>query len=287
MPKIIKKSQRVFCADVPANNVVSQYGSLKAGSPNYSSDPDIIQDLPAWGNGWSGAVIANSAPALQDLNSLFYVITRQLGYLVQTGVAEWDENTVYYIGSIVNNGSGGLIVSIADDHSAPISDVTKWQPYLPSLAWRSNYSYIVGDIVRNSTGALYASLDDSNLNNSLTDPTKWELLVSRSSLTGITAGSGTLDCQAFATFSKTGSASATNIGLNNMAEGQTVTVLVSTVASQGAITWKRGTDSGGTTDIKWSNQVVPTPTTTAGRHDRYIFQRINGIIFGSADMNCY
>lgn len=130
MPKITKKSQRVFCADVPANNVVSQFGSLKAGSPNYSSDPAVIQNLPAWGSGWSGAVVANSAPALQDLNSLFYVITRQLGYLVQTGVAEWDASTVYYIGSLAQSGNGILMVSIADDHSAPLTDVTKWQPLL-------------------------------------------------------------------------------------------------------------------------------------------------------------
>lgn len=287
MPKITKKSQRVFCADVPANNVVSQFGSLKAGSPNYSSDPAVIQNLPAWGSGWSGAVVANSAPALQDLNSLFYVITRQLGYLVQTGVSEWDSNTVYYIGSIVNNGTGGLMVSIADDHSAPISDVTKWQPFMPSMLWKSSVSYSVGDIVRNSTGALYTSLAESNLNNALTDPTKWEPLVARGSSSGLAAGSATLDCQSFSTFSKTGSASATNIGLNNMAEGQTVTVLISTVASQAAITWKRGTDSTGVADIRWSNQILPAPTTTAGRFDRYIFQRVNGIIFGSADLNCY
>jgi hypothetical protein len=104
---------------------------------------------------------------------------------------------------------------------------------------------------------------------------------------GIAAGSGTLDAAAYDTFVKAGSASATNIGLNNMYEGQTITVLIATVASQATITWKRGTDAAGAADVKWNSGVIPTPTTVAGRYDRYIFQMLGGVIFGSADMNCY
>lgn len=104
---------------------------------------------------------------------------------------------------------------------------------------------------------------------------------------GIAAGSSTCDASAYDTFVKTGSSSATNIGLNNLFEGQTITVLINTVASQAAITWKRGTDSAGVADVKWNGGVIPTPTTTGSRYDRYIFQMIGGVIFGSADMNCY
>jgi hypothetical protein len=115
MPKITKKFQRIFCGDVPANNVVAQFGSLKAASPTYSSDPAIIQNLAAWGSGWSGAVINNSAPALQDMNSLFYVLTRQIAYLMQTGVAEYDASTIYYIGSLAYDGVGRIYKCLVDD----------------------------------------------------------------------------------------------------------------------------------------------------------------------------
>lgn len=127
MPKITRKFQRIFCGDVPANNVVAQFGSLKAGSPTYSSDPTVVQQLAAWGAGWSGATVTNSAPALQDMNSLFYVLSRQLGYLMQTGIPEYDATTIYYIGSLVYDGTNSIYRCLADDTTGILlSDTTKW-----------------------------------------------------------------------------------------------------------------------------------------------------------------
>lgn len=48
------------------------------------------------------------------------------------------------------------------------------------------------------------------------------------------------------------------------------------------IVWTDGVNA-----VKWSNQVVPLPTTTASRWDRYMFQKIGGVIFGSASTNNY
>jgi len=97
---------------------------------------------------------------------------------------------------------------------------------------------------------------------------------------GIAAGNSTLNARDYNTFIKTGSSSATTITLSNMYDGQTITVLISTVASQGFITWAGGT-------FRWPNGLVPTPTTSASRADRYVFQKIGGYIYGSADMNTY
>lgn len=240
MAKITREPQLIFGSSLIANNNIAKFGSLKVGSPAYSLDPSEIQTT-AYLNGWGAAVVNNNAPALQDMNGLFYLTTYQLAYLMQAGIPEWNASTTYYIGSLVNDAAGNIFMSRVDD----------------------------------------------NTNQALTDATKWKPIVQTGVSSLIGAGSSDIDAQTGNAFRKTGSSSATNIGLVNMYEGQTIVVNIESVASQAAITWKRGTNGGGTADIKWANQVVPTPTTSASRVDRYMFQMINGVIYGSADMNCY
>ena len=90
MAKLTRKKQRIFAGDVPAASNVAQFGSFKAGVPAYSSDPDTIQSLMAFGQGWSGAVNTSTAPALQDMNALQYLFSRQLAYVLQAGISEYD-----------------------------------------------------------------------------------------------------------------------------------------------------------------------------------------------------
>lgn len=127
MAKITRKHQKIFAGDVPATNVVATFGSLKAASPAYSSDPDTIQSLSAWGSGWAEAVINNYAPAIQDLNAVFNVITRQLAYVFQNGVPYWDATPDYYIGSIVSDDVNTLYISVSDtNNNVALTDNTKW-----------------------------------------------------------------------------------------------------------------------------------------------------------------
>lgn len=150
MAKITRKFQRIFTGDVPANNNVAQFGSLKAGTPNYSSDPDVIQNLSAWGAGWSAATVNNSAPALQDMNSLFYVLSRQLAYLMQTGISEYNATTVYYVGSLAYDGTGNVYKCLADDTTnISFSDTTKW------ILWKSDKV--------NSVSAVYSAAYDDHI----------------------------------------------------------------------------------------------------------------------------
>jgi hypothetical protein len=130
MAKLTRKHQKLFAGDVPATNVVAQFGSMKAGAPAYSSDPDTIQALAAWGAGWASAVITNNAPAIQDFNAVFFVLSRALAYAYQTGVAEYNAATPYYIGSLVSDGVGGLYVSLADDNTGnALTDASKWMNF--------------------------------------------------------------------------------------------------------------------------------------------------------------
>ena len=130
MAKITKKAQKTFGGGLTATNNIAQFGSLKAGSPAYSLDPDTIQSLSAYDNGWAAAVVNNNAPALQDVNALDFLFSRQLSYLMQAGIAEWDAATTYYIGSVVNDGYGNLYYSIADTNlNNAVTDATKWISY--------------------------------------------------------------------------------------------------------------------------------------------------------------
>lgn len=126
MAKITTKVQKIFGATGPTG-VLGQFGSLKAGTPTYSNDPDTIQALTGYGQGLDGSMINSAPPAIQDVNSLFYLISRQIAYLMQTGISEWNAETTYYIGSIINDEVGNLYTSVADDNlNNAITDSTKW-----------------------------------------------------------------------------------------------------------------------------------------------------------------
>ena len=101
MAKITRKFQKVFAND--STNKVAKFGSLKDGSPAFSKDPDDIQSLQAFLDGWNGAVVGNNSPALEDDNAIKFLTTYQLAYLMQQGIAEWNAATTYYIGSLCNS----------------------------------------------------------------------------------------------------------------------------------------------------------------------------------------
>ena len=84
MSKLTRKFQKIFGGLLVANNNIAKFGSAKIGSPAYSLDPDEIQTTE-YDNAWAAALINNKSPALQDMNALFYLMTRQMAYLYQAG----------------------------------------------------------------------------------------------------------------------------------------------------------------------------------------------------------
>lgn len=161
MAKISRKNQKIFAGDVSPSGTLAQFGSLRNTTPTYSSDPDVLQSLDAWIQGWSSAVIGNYLPTLQDLNTLYYVLTRQIAYLMQSGIPEWNSTITYYIGSVVTDGVGGLYVSVANDNlNFALSQSTKWLNYggISQTNIGGNYSVINTDTyIRWSTAATTAS----------------------------------------------------------------------------------------------------------------------------------
>jgi hypothetical protein len=128
MAKIARKNALIFGGSLTAPDNIAVFGSLKAGSATYSLDLDAIQTT-AYLEGWASAVVNNDAPCLQDMNALFYALSYQIGYLLQTGIPEWNTDAVYYIGSMVRDTSGNIYSSRTDDNTGNvIYDAQSWKP---------------------------------------------------------------------------------------------------------------------------------------------------------------
>lgn len=131
MAKLTGAATKIFAGGIEATNVVSEFGSLKAGAVAYSSDPDHIQSLDAWYEGFSSAVITNNfMPTIQDMNALYYVVTRQLACHRQHGILRYNAAQTYYIGSTVSDGIGGIYKSVTDGNVGhALTDAAEWFQY--------------------------------------------------------------------------------------------------------------------------------------------------------------
>ena len=128
--KIIRKTASIFCGGLSAgSDQVEQFGSkVVTGTPNYSVDPAVIQELSAWADGWKPALNAtNNSEYLQDRNAVDLVATYQIAYLLQQGIPEWDSATPYFINSIVKYG-GIFYNSLVDNNTGnePDTSPTDW-----------------------------------------------------------------------------------------------------------------------------------------------------------------
>ncbi len=124
--KLLRKIQKIF-GSAAGPTELSQIGSYAASSPMFTNDPAIMQALSNFLTGWYGVAVGGNSPAIQDLNSLHFLVTRQLAYIFQSGIPEWESGTEYFIGSFVSDGLGGFYRSLADNNIGnALSDTTKW-----------------------------------------------------------------------------------------------------------------------------------------------------------------
>lgn len=133
MAKITRKDQQVF-ASTAGDEAIAKFGSLAAGSPGFSTDPDEIQ-TDEFKGGWESAVIGQASPAMEDRNALDYLYSRQLGYLYQQGIPEYSATTTFYKGSVVSYFDADeetlkLYYSLVDDNTGnSLEDDTKWAEF--------------------------------------------------------------------------------------------------------------------------------------------------------------
>lgn len=125
MAKIPRKTQKIFGGLIaPTGNIVA-FGSLAAGSPSFSSDVSALQ-TSAWDYGWSNAVVGTQQPALEDDNAINYVFSKQLAYLFQAGIPEWDASTVYYQGDACRVGMDIFFSKTDGNTGNNVANETHW-----------------------------------------------------------------------------------------------------------------------------------------------------------------
>ncbi len=141
MAKITRQPQKIFGSSAGTNQI-TQFGSFAAGSIAYTTNITTIQALSNYLTGWFGAVLGSENPCIEDWNALCYLFAYQLAYILQTGIAEWETTTPYYIGCFASDSTGGIYYSLTDNNTGnALSDSTKWKSLLfSSPAKAENYS---------------------------------------------------------------------------------------------------------------------------------------------------
>ena len=129
MPKLPRVTGKIFASNA-AEGDIGQYGSALTGTKVATSDIAEIQALPAYEEGWRGAVISDrNYPTLQEMNGLQKTFSQQIAYLLERGIPEWDTGTTYYTNSCAMGSDGNIYKSLTDDNigNNPTTDSgTNW-----------------------------------------------------------------------------------------------------------------------------------------------------------------
>lgn len=110
---------------------IAQFGSALANTFVGTTDPEIIQQLPAWGQGWIGAVTPDTQfPPMPEMTGAMKVLSHQICGILQQGVSTWDSGTIYYTGNFCSK-NGIVYVSLTDENQGndPETDTTNWRSY--------------------------------------------------------------------------------------------------------------------------------------------------------------
>lgn len=172
MSKLTRVFHKIFGISATFSSEMGKYGSLKNGSPQYAADLEDIQEYSNWEGGLYDCVVGNNSPAMQDINSAFHHSSRQLGYIFQQGVPEWDNETTYYTGSVCLY-NDFIYKSVIDDNLGfePTTDQTVWAKYKVN-SWEdintdqtleNNAAYVVTKSSGDSVGLIlpkYAAIGD-------------------------------------------------------------------------------------------------------------------------------
>ena len=109
---------------------IGQFGSALAGEYNGTSDVATIQALPAWRDGFIGAVTPNTQfPPLPEMTGFGKVLSYQICYLLQHGVAGYDSGTTYYTGNWVSYNSSLYVAKVDNFSNVAPTNTTYWSKF--------------------------------------------------------------------------------------------------------------------------------------------------------------
>lgn len=162
MAKLERKTQKIFASSA-GNRSITAFGTAKTNTPKFTTDVDNIQNSNYLG-GWSTALLADNAPYEEDDNGILYMITRQLAYLYQSGIAEYDVNTEYANDSFCSS-EGVWYKSLKDNNIGnSLTDTTSWQKIDLNKRQLPLFTQITLDYVLQGEDAIGYALQGSFVN---------------------------------------------------------------------------------------------------------------------------
>lgn len=149
MAKIVRKLQKQFGGGISPSGNIAKFGSLAAGTPEYSSDPVEIQSYPQFLDAWQAATVGVNSPAIQDRNALDFLFAYQLRYLLQQGLAEWDAGQEYAIDGFCAV-AGVIFVSKTNANigNDPLTDTNNWKTLASTIVPSYNKAGLAKFFVR-------------------------------------------------------------------------------------------------------------------------------------------
>lgn len=165
MAKLDRQTQLIFASSAGSRELTA-FGTAKNNVPEFTNDIEQIQNIN-YLEGWSSAVLADKAPYEEDTNALLFMITRQLAYLYQSGIPEYDADTAYFRGNIcaANDGSGLWYKSLTDNNTGnPLTDTVNWQLIELSKRTLPLFTQITLDYVLQNDDAVGWALQGSLVN---------------------------------------------------------------------------------------------------------------------------
>lgn len=143
-----RKQLQVFCGGA-GEQQTSVFGTMKNPDPDYSKDPETLQGTN-WPQGWQNAIAADDAPFMEDMNSLFYVLSYMVKYLYQHGIPEWNNKETYTASKsvVLRNGKFYLAKQTtgADNPQDPATDAsfTYWYLALDPVNPAADQNWVKG-----------------------------------------------------------------------------------------------------------------------------------------------
>lgn len=128
MSKIERQTQKIFSGEASSDSL-AVFGSMITGNPVYTDSLDALQS-ESYEKGWEAAIAANEAPFLEEMNGVQYGFSKQIAYLLQEGVAEYDAETTYFKNSWCRIGQI-FYQSLADENvgNDPTTSTTNWKAW--------------------------------------------------------------------------------------------------------------------------------------------------------------
>ena len=179
--RIPRVTGKIFAANA-AEGDIGQFGSALTGTKVPTDDISIIQALPAYEEGWRGAVVSDrNYPTIQEMNGLQKTFSQQINYILQNGMPEWDAGTTYFTDQFCRVGSM-FYVSLQDNNlgNNPTTTTGFWEIWNPAEGTYANTDLSnlseTGQQVINSklnenqvTNCILSSTNANITNNSVSD----------------------------------------------------------------------------------------------------------------------